>query len=155
MQNVILYDIITANKEEFKMSKIDNFVYCLNAGTLPNDNNIVAITGIKSSFLLDFVPSNFTFSIAFTVLNIGDEEHNIKIIFEAPSGNVVAGTENIMIKAFKTNDVPDEWNGVNVTLSFANVPIKEEGVYNTKILLDDIEAGNKQIFIKKKISQDK
>ena len=132
------------------MSKIDNFVYCLSANTSPLDKNIIVLTGVRNSLLPDFIPGNFTFSISFSILDIGAEEHIAKIEFLDPEGKIIANADNILIKSLETNEVPDEWSGVNVTLSLTNVILTTEGVYKTVVYFDEKWLGEKEIYVAKK-----
>lgn len=133
------------------MAKIDNFIYCLNVDRAPENQNIVIIKGISCSLSPDFIPGNYTFAIAFSVLDIDEGEHNIKIQFVNPQEEVVANVDDIkIIYVHEKNNIPNKWKGVNVTLSLNNVVIQSEGIYKTIVFFDGEKLNEKEIYIAKK-----
>lgn len=132
------------------MAKIDNFIYCLNVDRAPENQNIVIIKGISCSLSPDFIPGNFTFAIAFSVLDIDEGDHDIKIQFVNPQGEVVANVDDIKINYKQENNIPKEWKGINITLSLNNVVLQSEGIYKTIVFFDGENLSEKEIYIAKK-----
>ncbi|MCF8011302.1 MAG: hypothetical protein K9L17_14015 [Clostridiales bacterium] len=97
-----------------------------------------------------FVPGNFSFSIFFGILDLDmHKEHTLRYLFVAPENEqtlIDSGETNV--KPSETeSDLPPEMQGVLVTLNFRNVPLRYEGIYNSKVIVDGYELGEFPIYV--------
>lgn len=80
-----------------------------------------------------FIPSLFSFSVSFGVLDIKqDESHRLRYTFKSPDNvqAILIDTGDINIPSeYSTRELPDDMNGLMLNLDFRNIPFKTEGEY--------------------------
>ena len=122
------------------MPKVSNFVYCLEAKREEDSTNKrLNANGIFSTLILDFMPSNFSFSIVFSVIDVDfDEDNKIRVCFKKKNEKAfIIDTGDIKITL---EESLDPVFGVDVSFDFRNVAFQEEGDYESKIYLNGEEV---------------
>jgi len=132
------------------MAKIKNFIYCLNA---TSDDKIANAMGILLTINPDYMPGNFSFSIFFTIVDIKEDLHNLKIEFLDPDGEEVIPALKGEIpykKKEEDNELDSDYSGVNISANLQNVNLKKNGKYKTVITFDGAKLNEYEILVKGK-----
>lgn len=138
------------------MAIIRNFLYCAaakNESTKEGESPKIVIDGLLNALTPDFIPGNYSFSIVFSVLNLGkNEEHTVKLSFTDEEKEMLLETEETTLKGGleNKNNIPDEFLGYNVCVDMRNVLFKHEGIYSTKVFVDGKEEGEYTTYVKRK-----
>ena len=140
------------------MAKLTNFIYCIGAERIPSNNgkgDAINAMGILSVLTPEFVPSTFSFSIIFSILNIDLNKNNtIQILFSKEGSQdklVDSGTVTIPPSTEKGDiQIPDEYKGLNMSMDFRNVVLDTEGLYKTEIYFNGELLEEKPIYVKGK-----
>ena len=141
------------------MAKLTSFVYCLNVERIkPADGqgeNINAM-GLLTALIPEYIPGTFSFSIAFSVLDIdvASSNNNIRIVFLRKDGDLIVVDSGI-INLPKLEDpneisIPNEFKGLNMSMDLRNVVFEKEGVYTTKIYFNGDLLHESPIYVKGK-----
>lgn len=145
------------------MATITNFVYCLNVERSISQNGkseSITARGILNALTPEFIPSTFSFSIIFSVLDIDTSKNNtIRILFQKKEDNATPIIDSgIMPFGIKSDSrdklIPQQFKGVNVGMDLRNVILEHEGIYETKIIVNDEESFQYEIYVigKRKVS---
>ncbi len=130
------------------MARISNFIYCLNSVASDTETNVY---GILNAITPDYVPGSFSFSVFCSILGMENGNHNIKMRFSAPDGEILVDIDGIVpYERQMDNNLPPEQIGLNISTVWQNVTFKQSGVYKTTVTVDDIELGEYEIFVKGK-----
>jgi len=131
------------------MVTIKNFLYCLNVNTTDGRTDII---GALSAMSPEYIPGLFSFSINFTILNLTEGEHLVTVKFKNPDKEIITSIDNVKVEYKKdvTSNLPEEYVGINVAAGLQNVDFKNSGVYSTQVLLDGVDMGEFEIFVKGK-----
>lgn len=131
------------------MTKIKNFLYCLNVDTVEGRTDI---KGIMTSMTPEYIPGLFSFSIHFSLLDLAEGEHTITIKFINPEEETIAEIDNVKVDYKKdiNSNLPEEHKGINIAAAIQNVDFKKSGLYFTKVLLDGNDMGKFEIYAKGK-----
>ena len=137
------------------MAKQSNFIYCINSERVPgtdgNGDSLNAV-GVLSVITPEFVPGTFSFSIIISVLDIDVTKNNkIQIVFCNPDGKEIVNTNDIEIPPNPNKDsigIPNEYQGLNMCMDLRNVIFEKEGLYTTKVIVNDEQIGKNEIFVK-------
>lgn len=130
------------------MVTLTNFVYCADS-QLSSDLNAINALNVLCALKSDYLPGVITFSVVFQLLGVDNEKENkIKLVFQQDFGTkeILFNSGEIIIPKVKK----DEINGKNLTsinlrFEFENIIFKENGLYSTKIYLDDELLGERLI----------
>ncbi len=134
------------------MATIKNFLYCLNVNTVEGRTDIM---GLLSAMAPEYVPGLFSFSINFTILGLREGEHLVTVKFKNPDKETITSIDNVAVayKKDENSNLPEEYVGINVAAGLQNVDFKKNGVYATQVLLDGVDMGDFEIFVKGKNGQ--
>lgn len=130
------------------MTSVENLVFCQNS-KIDNSGRMI-IENLFTTILLPFLPTQFSFSIVFTVLGINPKaEHNLKLIFKNKNTNeIVFDTNNIPINNLTSNnDVPLEFQSINFNINLQNLIFKDGGIYVAIVYFDENNIGEREIFV--------
>lgn len=128
--------------------RVSNFIYCLNAVTSDVEANAF---GVLSAITPDFVPGSYSFSVLCSILGLEDGNHNIKMQFIAPDGEILVSIDGIIPYERRTDsNLPAEQAGINISSSWQNVTFKQAGMYKTIVTVDNYKCGMYEIFVKGK-----
>ena len=120
------------------MAKLSNFIYCINAERIKNENGEESINAfnVLSAMRPEFVPGMFSFSIVFFIQGLDIKKSNkVQVIFTKKDDDcrlVDSGVVEIPPMP-KKSTLPQEYSGLNITMDCRNVSFKSEGIYVTKI----------------------
>lgn len=135
------------------MAKLNFFIYCSNFESQPSGVGNVDAKSILTTLTPNYIPSNYSFSIVFSVVDFDNTVDNaLRIEFCSPTGETLVSTkEDIIItpapEGIFPDELPNEYRGINVCLGFSNVLLKSPGEYDTKVYLNDTLIGNKKIYV--------
>lgn len=130
------------------MAKISNFIYCLNSITNENEANI---QGVLSAITPEYIPGTFSFSVFCSILDLNNGNHTIKMQFKNPDDEILVNIEGMIPYEKQGNsNLPQEHAGINISSVWQNVVFKNSGLYKTIVIVDDIECGTYEIFVKGK-----
>ncbi len=135
------------------MARIGHFVYCVNAERVgANQAEAINAMSVMSVLTPEFIPGLFSFSIVFSLMDVDTENNNlIKIIFKDTDNKEIVNTGNVVIQpAPKSDDIPQEYRGFNLSMDFRNVILEFEGVYTTEIYFNDEFISSQPIYAKGK-----
>lgn len=131
------------------MANVKYFIYCLNVNT--EDGRTDAV-GVLSAITPEYIPGLFSFSINFSILNITEGEHILNVNFMDPDKNVIERIDNarIQYKRDESSNLPNDQVGISIAAGLQNVDFKKSGLYSTEVILDGINIGKYDIFVKGK-----
>ena len=137
------------------MARLSSFVYCLNAEKPTDGRGTTNAFGLLSDLRPQFVPGVFSFSIAVSVLALGIDSQDATIrvaFFESGSDAPIVDSGEICIphEVLEARDaeIPDEFQGLDLTMDMRNVLFKSEGEYLTKVYFDGDCIGEQPIYVK-------
>jgi hypothetical protein len=140
--------------EAIGMPYLSTFVYCEGITVTPQKSGqIVSLTNPQHIFTPDYIPGQFSFGISFGILDLDvkTKEYAARYVFKGPDGKIIVDTQKIILSRDNVEtppfDLPNDMHGVIMNLDFRNVPLKEEGVYESEIFIDDISLGVRKIKI--------
>jgi hypothetical protein len=134
------------------MPKILTFMYCDRAE--PNHQGQLQI--INPLLVLNpiFIPGMYSFSIAFGVMGINnDEDHTFRIQFLSPNedqpmidSNTISIPKGVVPKV--NLGLPQEFRSMMLNMDFRNVIFKTEGLYYTRVFIDNEHKDDFPIYVK-------
>lgn len=125
------------------MPKLQSFFYCM--GVEQNANNGTNLINVVPFFNIEFLPSTFSFTSAFTIIDLDLGKHLVKFEFLDPQDNIIALKDNAsfdMAQLMKNDPseglsiLPDSHKAILGILSFNNVIFRVKGTYTGKLYLD-------------------
>lgn len=144
------------SKENENMTRISNFIYCLNAERIaaPDGNrDSMNAMGVVSVLTPEFIPGTFSFSIVFSILGVDKvyETNKIRVVFEDMEGNKLVDTGDIELPPKPEGDdfiLPVDYQGLDMSMDFRNVIFEKEGLYKTQIIWNGQSLGDCRIYVK-------
>ena len=137
------------------MAYISSFIYCdsIQIQMTPNgpQNQIVNPLQVLTPVA---IPGNYSFTISCSISGFQkSSDHKVELIFSDPSGGEVAKPvefsinieRDICVDELHENSVP----GITLNVDLRNVILKSEGIYSTKVLLDEELIGEYKIQVVK------
>lgn len=142
------------------MASLENFIYCLNAERVVNENgeigsNINAL-GVLATITPEYVPGAFSFSVIFTVLGVdmSSAENTVQVKFCRENDDKILVDSGILQLPAMPDDtgieLPGEYKGLNMSMDCRNVVFESEGVYVARIYFNEKFLGEKKIYVKGK-----
>ena len=118
------------------MIKMSYFLYCDGIQLVAGDKR-PHIVGPKQVLLPKFIPSDYSFGIAFGIAGVDlTQDNEVLVKFVSPEKKIVA-EKNLDIKIPNVEiSLPAEELGLMLTMDFRNVSIEEEGEYNSEVYLN-------------------
>ena len=94
------------------------------------------------------IPSNYSFSVACNLAGFDvRKENSIRICFVSPSGEVINDTQEIKF-SIPNEQIKEDMPGMmQFNLDMRNVPIRETGVFSTKVYVNGKEIGDYKIGV--------
>ncbi len=140
------------------MSRLCNFIYCLNAVHTPEENGNgerIDAMGVLSTLIPEFVPGSFSFSVIFSVMDIDTSASNtIQVsFFKEGESKPLVQTDIISLPPLPNqNDegIPAEYQGLNMSLDFRNVIFEQKGIYQTAVYFNGELLDCVPIYVKGK-----
>ena len=132
------------------MAYINSFTYCEDIQQEIANNKVVPkIVNPLTELQTLFIPTHYSFAIScgITGENI-DNDKFIRIVFMSPKGEIVNDTGKIDLSNFPRNNKETTGN-LKFNLIMKNVTLRETGIYETKIELNDQELQSFKIEVKK------
>ena len=135
------------------MPKLQSFIYCL--GAEQNANNETNLINVVPFFGIEFWPSTFSFTTAFTIIELDSEKHILKYEFYDPNNNIIVSKNDApfdMALLEKNSQgasivaLPEKQKAILGILSFNNVVFREKGVYKSILYLDGEKIGEVPIY---------
>lgn len=115
------------------MLRVTYFLYCKDAVMPPNEKEPHLI-GPVHMLNPKFIPSEFSFTIAFGIMDFDYmKENTLSIAFKSPNGEELFQSGAIIVESPPEIKLPPEFVGIQVNLGLKNIPIKEEGIHITEI----------------------
>ena len=131
------------------MANISDIVFCLNA--INNEGEGASAINILPSITPEYIPGLFTFSIIIILLDIEPiQTHHLIVDFIAPNDETIVHIENPFSVQEDTSNLPKQYKGVNIAMSWNNVNFKVSGNYTLKIHVDGKFIKDKSIYVKGK-----
>lgn len=94
------------------------------------------------------LPSNYSFAIAFSIIDFDiTKENNIRILFISPTNKIINDTNNIKFKIPEKNILPNQPNIMQFNLEMRNVIFREKGMYSTQIFVNEEKIGEYKIAV--------
>ena len=117
------------------MAHVTYFVYCKDVQVLPNEKDAHLI-GPMHMLNPRFVPSEYSFSIAFGIMDIDLKKDNfLKVVFKSPTGEVLFQFDEVNVGPPPGPvQLPPEHVGIQVNLRLQNVPIKLAGMHTVEVV---------------------
>lgn len=133
------------------MPTLSYFVYCESTQAVANDPR-THLVGPLQILISKYIPSNYSFGIAFGIMEIDTKyDHEIQVKFIGPQNEVCFDSGTIKVPNPPENiELPPELQGMQLTLDIRNAPIQNEGEHNTQIYLDGELIGSRSIFVIKR-----
>lgn len=137
------------------MKRIGYFIYSLgNERSVNSDGQqTVNANGIVSTFIQEFIPGTFSFSIMFSILGLEVKQHTLRIMFKNPDGEILVDTNDALVQleqliAADPNAklIPPEEKGISMGLDLKNVIFKKNGYYFTEVYCDGEKLGEYRIY---------
>ncbi len=132
------------------MPYISTFMYCENTQIENTPEGKMHITGPMHIITPMFIPSMFSFCVAFGVLDLSlDKQHSLRYIFKDPSGEIVVDTNDIHLPIQELKiDLPKDMNGMLLNMDFRNIALRIEGEYKSEVFIDGQSLGVFPIKVK-------
>lgn len=131
------------------MSRISDIIFCMEAESIEGSG--VTAHKILTALNPEYVPGLFSFSIVITIIDLDySKGHKLQICFFDPSEEKVFEVNGDTPIIEDDSNLPNEYKGLNIAMSWNNVNFKVSGIYKVKIFVDDVELGDKSIFVKGK-----
>ena len=136
--------------EVIKMASLANVIFCMQAETVPSGN--VNAMNVMSTLSPEYIPGLFTFSIIVSILGIKKEEgHTFSVFLIDPNGTrIVEIKEEKLPVIDDVSNIPDEYKGINISMSLNNVNFRVSGEYSMEIFYDNEKLGEHRIYVKGK-----
>jgi hypothetical protein len=135
------------------MAYLTTFVFSEDTNQeLVNQNKILHVINPQNVFRPQFVPSAFSFSVTFGLIDLDpDKKNTIRFTLNAPNENekYVVDTGNIDLDPNHAFDrrLPIEANGFMMNMDFRNVPFRIEGKYLAKVNVNGELVGEYPVFV--------
>lgn len=133
------------------MAKVDNIIFCLR--TINMGEQGVSANSILCALNPEYVPGLFSFSVIVSLLDLdSSREHYFSIEFIDSNSEDVIRIENQPLPIFvgEMSNIPNEYQGINISMDWNNVNLKVSGLYTFKFKYDGNVIGCKQIYVKGK-----
>lgn len=138
------------------MIKLANVIYCLNVqkNQVPGGNgNTINAIGVVSVLTPEYIPGTFSFSVIFTLLGVDvKKENTVQIIFSKNGDdNPLVDTGTVTLSSIaedNADNLPAEYQGIDLCMDFRNVVFESNGVYKTTIYFNNEELGCREIYVK-------
>ncbi|UUM10654.1 hypothetical protein NQU17_02580 [Clostridiaceae bacterium HFYG-1003] len=132
---------------------LENIIFCEDVIDLPTSaKGIVkpAVVSPTASFILEVLPSTFSFSALIMLKGLPLEPANLKISFMNPRTDrlLFEAAAEINTSIQVNPSVPKEIAGINLNLPLKNVFIEDEGEYVLKVEADSFKEEKKLYFVK-------
>lgn len=136
------------------MAKINNFIYCLNP--VIDEKGVLSANSIISAITPDYIPGGFSFSVIATILDIKSTDNQFTLQFMSPDNEVLVLVDNIKLpqNTTVTDNLPNEYKGVNLSLNLQNVVFKKSGLYKTRVICNESEFVDFPIYAKGKMKHE-
>lgn len=140
------------------MAHISTFIYCedtqqIQVGTQKSQLKINLI-GPMQIMTPMFIPSMFSFSICFGILDFDmSVPHKLRVVFKESKEKEkpIIDTEDMNFSIpiqEKKIALPENMNGSMINFNFKNIALRHEGTYCTSIYFDDSLLGDYPIDVK-------
>ena len=118
------------------MAKIDTIIFCSDSQSIMNGQ--LTINNPFTNFGFKFLPTQFSFSIVFRIMDYDAGKHTLRIkLKNKESDEVLVDTNSINIELQKNKLVPPNHNSTNISLNLKNIVLSCEGSYVAEVLFDD------------------
>lgn len=122
------------------MARVSYFIHALDTGKDPENKLIVRAP--LNIIRPPFIPSTYSFSIVFSIMDIDPrEKHHIRIIFKSPSGKKVFESDFETPVRKMTEEVPVEYIGFTANIKLQNIPLEEEGHFESILIFNEERLG--------------
>lgn len=130
------------------MPFISSFIYCDGINMIMTPQGPKEQLGPQLQAITPIAfPSNYTFSIVCSLDDLArDKTSTIKIQFVDPDGEVLYDTKNIDVSPVHTG-TEKKVRGIQCNIEMRNLVFRREGIYATKIFVDDTEIGEYKIKV--------
>ncbi|MFA7745093.1 DUF6941 family protein [Salinicoccus roseus] len=121
----------------------------ISSGTFNNPNNQMVIDNPLPLIKLDNFPNNFSFSLAFSIIELNESrEYKLKIVIGNDSGDeLLSGDLNINHEFDKTNINDVFVSDINVS----NLKFPKPGLHHVELTLDDSKDQFRIYFLVRKV----
>lgn len=130
------------------MPYVSYFVYCLN---IERNGDSVSIQNPISAITPDYVPGNFSFAVAFSVLDtdVTSSSNTIRLIILDENKQVVADTNETQIARLipEESPTPDKYRGYNFNMDFRNLQFQHNGLYTTQVYFNHEKIYENEIYV--------
>lgn len=135
------------------MAFVSTFMYCENAQVIPQNNgeNKMHIQGPMHIFTPMFIPSLFSFTVVFGLLDVDlENQRSFRLTFGPEESPLLIDTNWIDIP--KNHDpiqsaLPPEMRGFMMNLDFRNVPFEKPGLYKSEVFFNGKKLGEYPIMV--------
>lgn len=118
--------------------------FCYKAEHGPEGNSLY---GLQDVFYLDAIPGAYSFglSIALTGHN-WNVPHSLRIELQGPDRSILFAVEDTLPKVEFDERIPERFRAVIGAWQILNMRVPAEGVYKTRVYVDGILDGEKELF---------
>lgn len=144
--------------EELNMPHVSTFMYAEGSmsETTPQNQQRLHVVSPLHIFVPMFVPGTFSFCVVFGILDINtDKDHILRITFSNPNKDEPPLIDTGDMHLPRVNDpnaqeLPQEMRGIMTNISFQNVVLRYEGIYESEVFFDGDSLGIFPIQVKGK-----
>lgn len=131
------------------MAELVSFILSAFSQNVPTSNGSIVqqLTAPVIALRPKFVPSEYSFSVTVGISGFDlTKDNTIRFVFETPAGTNLVDTGSISLSGTPHDDtLPDEWQGIVVTLPIQNTQIETEGVYHLIVFFNEEQIDSKNI----------
>lgn len=129
---------------------ITAFTYCLGTSNGEPGNNMIDVSGVLPAITPEYIPGSFSFSIMIGLSGLDTgKQHTMSIVFGKGNEKPLVNTPEVTIPVQESNqtNLPGEAQGFVLSMDLKNVVFEEEGIYSTKVRVDNQELGEYKIYV--------
>lgn len=131
------------------MAKNLNLLFCTTARNEPS--GATAIDNLINFFMFDFLPTQFSFDVVFTISEFTKGQHIIKfLIKDTANSEVILDTNNVNIDFKESINKTPQLNCINFVLNIRNMVFKNAGIHRAELYFDNNCIGEKEFYVSKK-----
>ncbi len=131
---------------------LQNFALCMNSSH--DAIRGLCVENVLSYLNPEFVPGQFSFCIVFTIINLEkDRKYSLHIRMEHKDSSeevLKMDTDEMFFSTISNNNIPQVYNGVNVSIDCKNVKFVKAGEYILKITIGEDMLKETSIYVKGK-----
>lgn len=128
------------------MAKVHDIIFCLNTTNMTGQG--INANSVFSVLTPEYIPGLFSFSVVITMLDLDMENQStMKIVFHKDE-EIIGLLEGPLPIIDEPSNLPKEYKGINLSVDWNNMNLKEEGIYKLTVYLNGDMLKEKEIYVK-------